>query len=510
MSGRNHLIRFLNLCEESGLGNLRRQFFATSVRWCNGSTELFGGFSHGSNPCRTTTFPQQNEVSVDSRTNPAQIGQELVEPKMRFPKTIPYYEAEVKIYGKKKNYPFYRIVYRMAGKRKMEHFAKYSDAKKAAEKKAEEIHNGSVASALTVNQSRDALAAFERLETLRHAIGRRVSLLAAVSEFADASTKLKGRHLSEVIEAYLKSIAHVQQKDISEAVEDFILMRKPLTESKEGKRAQLSKNYAYMVGLWLRDFASTFSATSVCDLTKEHMNTFMQKHSSHSPKSRNHYRGAVKMFLSWCVKRDYLTTTHRLLEADSLKTETADTSELDFYRPEELQAMLNRAANKPVPKSQDLSELLPLVALGGLAGLRLEEILRLEWSDVWRVKGHIEITAQKAKTRSRRLVEICPALAAWLAPYSKKTGKVFCKSHDTFHELFVNLRESTKLPRKIPARRNGLRHAFCTYHYALHANENLTSQQAGNSPAMIHQHYKGLATKNEAEKWFAVMPHKSS
>jgi len=45
--------------------------------------------------------------------------------------------------------------------------------------------------------------------------------------------------------------------------------------------------------------------------------------------------------------------------------------------------------------------------------------------------------------------------------------------------------------------------------FALHANENLTAQQAGNSPAMIHPHYKGLATKAEAEKWFAVMPTKA-
>ena len=394
----------------------------------------------------------------------------------------------------------------MAGKRKMEHFAKYAEAKKAAEKKAKEIHSGSVTSALTANQSRDALAAFERLETLRESIGRRISLLAAISEFADASTKLKGRHLSEVIDAYLKSIADVKRKDILEAVKEFILMRKPLTVSKDGKRPQLSENYAYLIGLWLNDFASTFPATAVCDLTKEHMNTFMQKHSSHSPKSRNHYRGAVKMFLSWCVKRDFLEATNRLLEADSMTTETTGTTELDFYRAEELQAMLNRAAKTPNPDSQNFSELLPIVALGGLAGLRLEEILRLDWSDVWRVKNHIEITAQKAKTRSRRLVEMCPALASWLAPFSDKTGRVFKKSHDTFHSLFVSLRESTELSRKIPARRNGLRHAFCTFHYALHANENLTSQQAGNSPAMIHQHYKGLATKEEAEKWFAVMP----
>ena len=61
---------------------------------------------------------------------------------------------------------------------------------------------------------------------------------------------------------------------------------------------------------------------------------------------------------------------------------------------------------------------------------------------------------------------------------------------------------------KIPSRRNGLRHGFVTYHFALHQNENTISAMAGNSPAMIHAHYKGLATKAEAEKWFAVRPQK--
>ena len=76
-----------------------------------------------------------------------------------------------------------------------------------------------------------------------------------------------------------------------------------------------------------------------------------------------------------------------------------------------------------------------------------------------------------------------------------------------FHELISsNCAKTSELTRKT----NGLRHAFCTYHFALHANENLTAQQAGNSPAMIHAHYKGLATKAEAEKWFNVRPPKSA
>ena len=81
-------------------------------------------------------------------------------------------------------------------------------------------------------------------------------------------------------------------------------------------------------------------------------------------------------------------------------------------------------------------------------------------------------------------------------------GKLWTLHEITFQQRFVELCKQAGLPRKS----NGLRHAFCTYHFALHANENLTAAQAGNSPAMIHAHYKGLATKAEAEKWFAVVP----
>jgi hypothetical protein len=59
---------------------------------------------------------------------------------------------------------------------------------------------------------------------------------------------------------------------------------------------------------------------------------------------------------------------------------------------------------------------------------------------------------------------------------------------------------------KIPARRNGLRHGFVSFHFAMNANENLTAAEAGNSPGMVHKNYKGLATKTEAEQWFNVKP----
>lgn len=75
-----------------------------------------------------------------------------------------------------------------------------------------------------------------------------------------------------------------------------------------------------------------------------------------------------------------------------------------------------------------------------------------------------------------------------------------------FQKTFLKLCADAQTTRKT----NGLRHAFCTYHFAAHANENQTAQQAGNSPAMIHAHYKGLATKAEGEAWFNVLPPESA
>jgi hypothetical protein len=72
----------------------------------------------------------------------------------------------------------------------MQTFANYPDTRAAAERVVREIVSGSQAAALNASQSRDALVALERLESYRQTSGRSVLLLAAVSEFVEASNKL--------------------------------------------------------------------------------------------------------------------------------------------------------------------------------------------------------------------------------------------------------------------------------------------------------------------------------
>ena len=454
-----------------------------------------------------TIFPNEIGGSQEVCTEFAQNSARTADKRVRFPVTIRHRASKAKIYRPAGNFNYYRVSYTVAGKRRMQTFADYSAAKAAAERIVRDAANGSQAAALSASQSRDALAALQSLESFRQSTGRTVSLLAAVREFVEASGKLHGRSLDEAVTGYLRTVVSVTRKDIAEAVAEFLQADAPRTKAAAGQRSQLSAKYAYNRELQLDRFAAMFPNTAVCDLSKEHLDTFIasldtvQKSSRNgraagSAKSRNHYRATVRQFLQWAVRKDYLAPTHRLIEADAMRPERANTAAVELYAPEELAALLAAADDT----------FRPIITIGGLAGLRTAELLRLDWADVWRVAGHIEVTAGKAKTRQRRLVEICPALAAWLELFRKVTkGKLWAGHEITFQQHFVELCDGAKVTRKT----NGLRHAFCTYHFAAHANENQTAQQAGNSPAMIHAHYKGLATKADAEKWFNVTPKAS-
>ena len=267
-----------------------------------------------------------------------------------------------------------------------------------------------------------------------------------MSEFAESVAKLRGRSLGEAVEGFLRTVATVKPKGVAEAVEEFIAGRQHKTEAKDGKRAQLSETYAVHVNSWLREFAGTFPSTAVCDLSKEHLTAYAQTLKDFTPKTRNHRRATVKMFLKWCARQDYLPVNHRLFEADGLACEVADAADTDFFRPAELQTLLDNAGD----------DLRPVIAIAGLAGLRGEEIMRLDWADVWRVAGHIEVTARNAKTRQRRLVEICPALAAWLEPFRKNTaGKVYPAGVHAFQHAYLKLREvaeNSRPPQRIAPR----------------------------------------------------------
>jgi len=412
---------------------------------------------------------------------------------MRFPLIIKFRRSEATIYGKSEKYPYYRLAYRAAGKRIVRSFATYSEVKTEADKKVRELATGNQGVALSAKEVADALAIRDALANFKQSTGHRLTAVQAVTGYLDAVKLLPaGYNVADSVRGYLSTIAVVQRKPLADAVTDFCEARKAKAVALPGKRPSLNPVYVADTARRLKEFAGTFTGTSVADLAKTHIDAFVAAHKTLSAKSRNHLRATLRMFLGWCVRHDYLPANHRLLETDGLQNEPLDTAPIDFYRPKELRALLKHSS----------ADMRSIIALQALAGLRLQEALWLDWGEVFGIAGHVEISTSKSKTRQRRLVEICPALEQWLAPYRGKEGKVATQTLNGYTAAFIVLRKSLK----IPSRRNGLRHGFVTYHFAMHQNENSTSALAGNSPTMIHGHYKGLATKAEAKKWFNVRP----
>src|SRR5690606_5773659 len=141
-----------------------------------------------------------------------------------------------------------------------------------------------------------------------------------------------------------------------------------------------------------------------------------------SPRGFNNFRAILSSFLAFCRKRRYLPK-----EADPLarvEKRKLKASPIAVFTPAEAAALLEAASD----------DFRPCLAVQLFAGCRAEEVLRLEWSDLTRAPGYIEIGAHKAKTASRRLVPVDPNLAQWLALAPCRTGRVWPHSKPFFFE----------------------------------------------------------------------------
>jgi integrase len=203
-----------------------------------------------------------------------------------------------------------------------------------------------------------------------------------------------------------------------------------------------------------------------------------------APRSRNNFLTAVRSLVRFAERRGHVQKGR----VDLLGVERAESppSEVSIYAPEELGRLV--AASR--------EDFLPFVAIGALAGLRTAELCRLDWHEV--NEDYIMVAALKAKTRSRRLVPVCPALSALLRPYRGMEGKVVPM------ENVERLQALTAQAARVDRKKNGLRHSYGTYRLALVKNEAQVALEMGNSPAMLFSNYRGLSTSDAAQRWFSV------
>jgi integrase len=208
-----------------------------------------------------------------------------------------------------------------------------------------------------------------------------------------------------------------------------------------------------------------------------------------SPLSRNHYRATLHGFF------EYASAPARALcprnPVSDLEPEQVTTEEPEAYTPEQT-ALVMQAALDHMP------ELVPVLALGMFAGLRVSEAVEI---DLGKITIDVEEFRVTGKT-GPRLAPLTDSCKAWLFAQKCRKGKAWTPSLRTL----ANEMQVLYSIAKVEQIDNGARHSFISYRCAEGKDTARVADECGNSVGTIKAHYRQLVTSAAAKNYFAIRP----
>jgi integrase len=400
--------------------------------------------------------------------------------RQRFPIVVKRGSCTVKIYrDRKPSGTYFRVAYQVGGKRHRLNFSDLDKANVEAEAKAAQLSRGDVdAMQLT---GRDRLVYGRAVDAVREFD---LPLDAIAIDYKEARKLLDGVPLVDAARFYARHHQRgIKRKAVAVAMEEMIAGK-----AAKGVSDVYLADLRYRLGVFKEAFHCDISALVPDDLAR-----FFDRLSL-SPRSYNNFLRTLRTFFGFAQRHGWLSKEADLLARVEKRGEKP--APVEIFTPAELTALLGSAS----------AEVAPCLALAAFGGLRSAEILRLDWSDIERHAGFIEVAAHKAKTATRRIVPISGNLARWLAIAPRNGACVWPHSKDRFFKAMVRAANSAKIKWK----QNALRHSFISYRLAEIQDVNRLALEAGNSPQMIFRHYRELATPEQAATWFAIVPQAAS
>lgn len=293
----------------------------------------------------------------------------------------------------------------------------------------------------------------------------------ALGELADFS----GATLTDAARHYADFLRRTKQTvTVAKLIEQFNAAKKA-----DGR----SDRYLADLRARLKTFSDSFGDKLTAAVTTRDLDDWLRGLPL-GPQSRVNYRRVLHALFNFACARGYAQDN----PATRTEKPKVVAKEPGILTPAQVGALLDNAA----------PALRPALAIGAFAGLRPAEIHRLTWDAVNLEERLITVSAQTAKTASRRIVPICDNLLAWLMQAPTRKGRVTPKKE---RELVLEARKNAGIE-EWPT--DALRHSWVSYRFALTGDAARTAAEAGHDQAILHRHYRALATKAEAEKWFSV------
>lgn len=358
-------------------------------------------------------------------------------------------------------------------KRRLDSYATEADAIEAAQRLARQLsERDTIGAGMTREQAVQFASAVQTLKPFNLFLPDAASTLAqCLKQVGDVP------NLHAAVKFYLARNKRITAKRVADAVAELLKVK--------GSRGASERHLRDLRGR-LERFAGDF----VCDvgsIVTAQVQNWLDGLKL-SPQSIRNFRTILHLFFQFCVARGYCVD-NVVAGVERVKVNGRD---VEVFTPDEIGKLLKAASPSFVPA----------LAIGAFAGLRSAEIERLEWSAIHLAERFIVVGAAQAKTASRRIVPIADNLAAWLEPSAKQQGKVWRGTIGTLH----NTQRETAADAGLKWKKNGLRHSFASYSFALSNDAGRIAGYMGNSAQVVHRSYRELVSPRAAQQWFAVAP----
>ena len=382
-----------------------------------------------------------------------------------------------------KTYESFTYSYVQNGKRTRRRAKTLADAESAARKVAEQLADGT--GQIRTLKSAEVLD-FVSAERILHRHPDK-TLTEIVAEWETATAALKGiGRISDAVAEFLKASRKATLPEI--LVSDLLVK---FIEAKQ--REGLSEYYLGDIERKLTRFATCFRV-NISTIEPEDISAWLTRNAS--GRNANNLRTSVGTLFSFARDNGFLpresTTAAALVKRYKEKP-----SAIGIYTPEELRRILSGTTERWIP----------MIAIAALAGIRTSEIFRLDWKDIKLSRGIITIHAANAKTSSRRIVPIVPALLEWLKPCEQTSGEV-SPSFTNLNALCRGVAAVCHAAGVAP-QRNGFRHSFASYRLATQKSADSVALEMGNSPRKLFTNYREIVTEEDGAAWFDVRPEAS-
>jgi integrase len=277
-------------------------------------------------------------------------------------------------------------------------------------------------------------------------------------------------------------------KSIEAPPKESIHLKAAIYEMLIAKRAAgRDPRYLDELETYLLKFAKNREKLSIDRLTSGHLeHWFTERKEGQTTRASN--LGRLSALFGFCVRRGYLIRNpcqdveHVQIAGKAPKVLTVN----------QARGLMDLCAKKAKP-------MLAYMALGLFAGIRPEELKKLNWSKIDMRRGRVMIDHDVAKVRQWRIVQLEATAKAWLKLCEPKHGPIAPKV-TTLRRMRRALRD--KLQMEWP--QDVLRHTAASYLLAKHKDAGKVALMLGNSPRVLLTNYRNLVT--DWRKFWAVRP----